>query len=59
MVLVAQLANVLVFDDIHDVAAQLLTLFGHDVRVAYSAEDALTELRTYLPSVVPLELFTD
>ena len=53
------MANVLVVDDIHDVAdsfAELLTLFGHDVRVAYSAADALTEIHDRVPDVALLDI---
>src|SRR5690348_10870191 len=49
------MADVLVVDDIVDVAdsfAELLNLFGHDVRVAYSAADALTEMELHMPDVV-------
>jgi CheY-like chemotaxis protein len=49
------MADVLVVDDIVDVAdsiAELLTLFGHDVRVAYSAAQALNEMDLHIPDVV-------
>ena len=49
------MADVLVVDDIVDVAdsfAELLTLFGHDVRVAYSAAEALNEMDLRMPDVV-------
>ena len=49
------MANVLVVDDLPDVAdsfRELLTLFGHDVRVAYSAGDAITEINARQPDVV-------
>jgi CheY-like chemotaxis protein len=49
------MADVLVVDDIVDVAdslAELLTLFGHDVRVAYSAAEALDEIDLHMPDVV-------
>ena len=42
------MSKVLVVDDMQDVAdsfAELLTLFGHDVRVAYSAADAVRQIR--------------
>jgi DNA-binding NtrC family response regulator len=44
------MAHVLVVDDIPDVAdsfAGLLTLFGHDVRVAYRADDAMTCIQAW------------
>src|SRR3982750_3126302 len=53
------MADVLVVDDIVDVAdsfAQLLTLFGHDVRVAYSAAEALNEMDLQMPDVVLLDI---
>jgi len=53
------MARVLVVDDIVDVAdsfAELLTLFGHDVRVAYSAAEALTEIDQRTPEVVLLDI---
>src|SRR3982750_2488091 len=49
------MADVLVVDDNVDVAdslAELLTLFGHDVRVAYSAAEALNEMDLRVPDVV-------
>jgi len=49
------MADVLVVDDIVDVAdsfAELLTLFGHDVQVAYSAAEALNEIDLHMPDVV-------
>jgi two-component system, OmpR family, response regulator len=49
------MADVLVVDDIADVAdsfAELLTLFGYDVRVAYSAAEALHEIELRVPDVV-------
>ena len=49
------MANVLVVDDIPDVAdsfAELLTLFGHKVRVACSAALASTEIEACIPDVV-------
>jgi CheY-like chemotaxis protein len=49
------MANVLVVDDMHDVAdsfAELLTLFGHEVRVAYGGAHALSEIDLYLPDIV-------
>ena len=57
--LVAAMANVLVVDDIRDVAdsfAELLTLFGHDVRVAYSAGDAEAAIESRAPEVVLLDI---
>ena len=51
--------NVLVVDDIRDVAdsfGELLTLFGHDVRVAYSAAEALTEIQGRVPDVALLDV---
>ena len=53
------MANVLVVDDIRDVAdsfGELLTLFGHDVRVAYSAADALAEIQERVPDVALLDV---
>ncbi|HSC97556.1 MAG TPA: response regulator [Casimicrobiaceae bacterium] len=49
------MADVLVVDDIVDAAdsvAELLTLFGHDVRVAYSAAQALDEMDLHMPDVL-------
>ncbi len=49
------MADVLVVDDIVDAAdsvAELLTLFGHDVRVAYSAAQALNEMDLDMPDVL-------
>lgn len=53
------MAKVLVVDDIPDVAdsfSELLALFGHETRVAYSAELALGEIDSYLPDVVLLDI---
>jgi CheY-like chemotaxis protein len=53
------MAHVLVVDDIPDVAdsfAELLTLFGHDVRVAYSAHDAMTCTQAHVPDVALLDV---
>ena len=53
------MANVLVVDDIRDVAdsfGELLTLFGHDVSVAYSAAEALTEIQEHVPEVALLDV---
>jgi CheY-like chemotaxis protein len=53
------MANVLVVDDIRDVAdsfGELLTLFGHDVRVAYSAADALTKAHALVPDVALVDV---
>jgi CheY-like chemotaxis protein len=49
------MARFLVVDDIVDVAdsfAELLRSFGHDIRVAYSAAEALTEIDLRMPDVV-------
>ena len=49
------MADVLVVDDIVDVAdsfAELLALFGHRVRVAYSAAEAMTQIDLHRPDVV-------
>ena len=43
----------------HDVAdsfAEVLTIFGHDVRVAYGAAHALSEIDRCLPDVVLLDI---
>jgi CheY-like chemotaxis protein len=53
------MAKILVVDDINDVAdsfAELLTLFGHDVRVAYSAAQALGEIELCFPDVVLMDI---
>ena len=53
--LVMRMANVLVVDDLPDVAdsfAELLTLFGHEVRVAYCAVQALSDIDQHAPDVV-------
>jgi CheY-like chemotaxis protein len=53
------MVNVLVVDDIRDVAdsfGELLTLFGHDVRVAYSAAEAMTEIQARVPDVALLDV---
>ena len=53
------MANVLIVDDIVDVAdsfAELVTLFGHEVRVAYSAARAMTEIDLSLPDVALLDI---
>ena len=52
---VIRMANVLVVDDLPDVAdsfAEMLTLFGHDVRVAYCAAQALSDIDQHAPDVV-------
>jgi CheY-like chemotaxis protein len=51
--------RILVVDDSHDVAdslAMLLTLLGHQVRVAYDGPAALHLAETLLPQVVLLDL---
>lgn len=53
------MANVLIVDDITDVAdsfAELLSLFGHEVRAAYSAAQAMTEIELAVPNVVLLDI---
>ncbi|HKU86705.1 MAG TPA: response regulator [Casimicrobiaceae bacterium] len=53
------MAKVLVVDDIPDVAdsfAELLTLFGHDVRIAYSAKEAMMSIQTCVPDVALLDV---
>ena len=53
------MASVLVVDDIRDVAdsfGELLILFGHDVRVTYSAAGALTEIQDHMPDVALLDV---
>lgn len=53
------MANILVVDDIRDVAdsfGELLTLFGHDVRVAYSGAEALTHIQDRVPDVALLDV---
>jgi CheY-like chemotaxis protein len=53
------MSKVLVVDDMQDVAdsfAELLTLFGHDVRVAYSAADALNQMRDAVPDAALLDV---
>jgi len=53
------MANVLVVDDIRDVAdsfCELVSLFGHDVRVAYSAAEALTDIEDRIPDVALLDV---
>ena len=52
---VIRMANVLVVDDLPDVAdsfAELLTLFGHEVRAAYCATQALSDIDQHAPDVV-------
>jgi len=49
------MANVLVVDDLPDAAdsfAELLSLFGHEVRVAYCAAQALSDIDQHAPDVV-------
>ena len=56
---VIRMANVLVVDDLPDVAdsfAELLTLFGHEVRVAYCAAQALSDIDQHIPDVVLADL---
>jgi len=51
--------GVLVVDDNHDAAdalAMLLQVMGAEVRTAYDGLDALTEMRTWQPSIVFLDL---
>jgi CheY-like chemotaxis protein len=53
------MAQVLVVDDMHDVAdsfAELLTLFGHSVRVAYSGSEALLALELRVPDVALIDI---
>lgn len=53
------MADVLIVDDITDVAdsfAELLSLFGHEVRVAYGAAQAMTEIDLAVPDVVLLDI---
>ena len=53
------MAKLLVVDDIADVAdsfAELLRLFGYDVRVAYSATHAISEIESFLPDVVLIDI---
>jgi CheY-like chemotaxis protein len=53
------MANVLVVDDIRDVAdsfCELVSLFGHDVRVAYSAAEALADIQDRMPDVGLLDV---
>lgn len=53
------MADVLIVDDIADVAdsfAELLTLFGHHVRVAYCATQAMIEIGLSVPDVALLDL---
>ena len=53
------MSKVLVVDDLQDVAdsfAELLTLFGHGVRVAYSAADALNQMRDAVPDAALLDV---
>ena len=57
--MVIPMANVIVVDDLPDVAdsfAELLTLFGHDVRVAYCGTQALSEIDQHAPDVVLADL---
>lgn len=59
MHLVIGMANILVVDDLPDAAdsfAELLTLFGHDVRVAYCAAQALSDIDQHAPDVVLADL---
>ena len=51
----AAMVKILVVDDIDDVAdslGELLRLFGYDVSVAYSAEQAISRIEACLPDVV-------
>lgn len=53
------MASVLIVDDIQDVAdsfAELVSLFGHEVRVAYCGEQALSEIELRPPDVVLVDL---
>jgi len=53
------MANILVVDDMPDVAdsfAEVLTLFGHSVRIAYNGTQALCEIELSVPDVVLLDL---
>ena len=53
------MANVLVVDDTPDVAdsfAEVLSLCGHDVRIAYNGTQALNELELSLPDVALVDL---
>lgn len=49
------MADVLVVDDMQDVA-EVVTLFGHEVRVAYCGTQALHEMERHLPDVVLVNL---
>jgi CheY-like chemotaxis protein len=54
-----QMADILVVDNVRDVAdslAELLTLFGHDVRVAYGGAHALCEIELNPPDVALIDL---
>ena len=53
------MADVLVVDDVVDVAdsfGRLLTVFGHEVRVAYSAAQALAQIDQRVPDIVLSEI---
>jgi len=53
------MADVLLVDDSHDAAdslAELVSLVGHSVRVAYNGQWALSEIAESAPEVVLLEL---
>lgn len=53
------MAQVLVVDDMRDVAdsfAELLTLFGHDVLVAYSGPEALLAIDVRAPDIALLDI---
>jgi len=53
------MANVLVVDHMHDVAdsfAEVVTLFGHDVRIAHGAADTLREIEQGQPDVVLVDI---
>jgi two-component system OmpR family response regulator len=56
---VITMANVLLVDDIQDVAdsfAEVIALFGHDVRVAYGGAHALAEIDLSPPQVALVDL---
>lgn len=53
------MANVLIVDDMKDVAdsfAEVVSLFGHEVRVAYCGAQALSEIELRPPEVVLVDL---
>ena len=53
------MANVLIVDDLEDVAdsfAEVVTLFGHETRVAYGGAQALSEVELHAPSVALIDL---